>query len=257
MIPILYEDDSYIAIDKPAGLIVNDSSTTKGETVQSWSREYLHLPLVSSDQKSAEIPLLDGTYDYEAMYLQRAGIVHRLDKETSGVLLIGKNPQSFQILQNQFRDRKTHKLYLALVHGQVEPSQGEIDAPTGRLPWNRTHFGVIPGGREAKTTYTTKAQYLLEGEKQIQQYSYLEVMPKTGRTHQIRVHMKHINHPVVGDMLYAGRKNCLFVRKYLDRMFLHAHKLDFFHPASGEETSISSPLPDKLQAFLDTCSKIG
>lgn len=246
MIPILLEDDSYLVIDKPAGLVVNNSSTTKDETVETWSRSYLKLPPVQSDAKSAEIPLPDGSFDYEAMFLQRAGIVHRLDKETSGVLVIAKTPQSFEVLQTQFKQRKTNKIYLALVHGVVM-THGEVDAPTGRLPWNRTQFGVLPGGREAKTSYEVVDRYVMEGEKQIQEYTYLTVHPLTGRTHQIRVHMKHLNHPVVGDSLYSGRKNYLFVKQYLSRMFLHAHQLTFFHPDLGHEVSITSPLPQELQ----------
>lgn len=255
MIPILCEDDSYLVIDKPAGLVVNNSSTTKNETVETWSRSYLKLPSVSLDEKSAELPLPDGSFDYEAMFLQRAGIVHRLDKETSGILVIAKNSQSFKILQTQFKQRETNKTYLALVHGALA-SNGDVNAPTGRLPWNRTQFGVVPGGREAKTTYTIIDRYVLEGEKQIQEYTYVQVHPLTGRTHQIRVHMKHINHPVVGDSLYSGRKNYMFVKKYLSRMFLHAHELTFFHPVSGREVTVTSSLPRELQAFLDTCRKI-
>lgn len=256
MIPVLYEDGEFLAINKPAGIVVNNADTARGDTVQSWAHTYLHLPESTSDLPSAEKPREDGTFDYERMFLERSGIVHRLDKETSGVLLIAKNPQSFEILQKEFRDRKTHKTYLTLVHGLVDPKSGTIDAPTGRLPWNRTQFGIVAGGREAQTSYNTRERYRLEGDKQIQEYTYVEVKPLTGRTHQIRVHMKHINHPVVGDSLYSGRKNYAFVKKYLSRMFLHAAALTFIHPDSGEEMTIESPLPSELQLFLDTCTKI-
>jgi 23S rRNA pseudouridine1911/1915/1917 synthase len=256
MIPFLYEDDALFVIDKPAGMVVNNATSAKGETVQNFAKNYLHLP-DSTKVESAEKPQSDGTYDYEEMFLQRSGIVHRLDKETSGVLVIAKNAKSFEALQKQFRDRQTHKIYLALVHGILDQKSGEVNAPTGRLPWNRTHFGVVAGGRDALTTYTSLGEYKLEGNKQIQQYSYLEVMPKTGRTHQIRVHMKHINHPIVGDALYAGRKNNNFVKVYLSRMFLHATSLTFSHPETGTEMTVTSPLPKELQLFLDTCEKIG
>lgn len=117
-----------------------------------------------------------------------------------------------------------------MAHGLLEPSEGEINVPIGRLPWNRTHFGVIAGGRESVTNYKVlEIKYLDLGRKG-EQLSLVEIYPKTGRTHQIRVHLKHLNHPIFSDPLYAGRKTMNQDRKLLSRMFLHAAKIQFYHP---------------------------
>ena len=130
-ISILYEDDDLLAIDKPPGVVVNRAESVKGETVQDWTETYLSFPRRRESNDS----------DFES----RAGIVHRIDKETSGILLIAKNPIAFEKLQSQFKDRTIKKTYLALVHGDLVPSEGEIRAPVGRLPWNRERFGIVPG----------------------------------------------------------------------------------------------------------------
>ena len=142
-IKVIYEDDNILVLDKPAGAIVNKADTTKNEiTVQDWLEEKWQI--ANSQWQIA---------DRETDFYKRAGIVHRIDKETSGILIVAKNPASFANLQAQFKDREVEKAYVALAHGRIEPAEGEISVPGGRLPWNRTRFGVLAGGKEATTHY--------------------------------------------------------------------------------------------------------
>lgn len=214
-IPILYEDNSLVAINKPAGVVVNRAQSVKEETIEDWARKRN-----------------EGSLD-------RGGVVHRIDKETSGILLIAKTPEAFEKLQRQFKERSVKKTYLALVHGKLVPSQGEIRVPIGRLPWNRQRFGVVPDGKEAVTRYKVIKDNLIE------------LYPETGRTHQIRVHLKYINHPVVGDYLYAGRKTARDDRKWAGRVMLHAWKLSCSHPISGKTIALEAPIPDDMIKFSD------
>lgn len=212
-IPVIFEDDSLLVIEKPSGLVVNRSDTTaKVETLEDW----------------AATKIKD---------VERSGIVHRLDKDTSGLLVIAKTPESFENLKSQFKNRETVKKYLALVHGKVEPAEGTINAPIERNPFNRKHFGVFPGGREAVTGYRII--------KQFSDLALLELMPHTGRTHQIRVHMKYINHPIVADPIYGGRKNIRDDLKWCPRLFLHATYLKI------SNMEFNSPLAPDLQTALD------
>ena len=180
--------------------------------------------------------------------MDRSGIVHRLDKETSGALIVAKNSESFHSLQAQFKERKVGKRYIALSHGKVM-SEGEISVPVGRLPWNRKRFGVLAGGREAKTFYKVKNYY--ENPKTKEILSLLEIEPKTGRTHQIRVHLKYISHPIFGDFLYSGRKTSRDDRKELERVFLHAFEISFDHPKTLERLTFESALPQELLGLLE------
>jgi len=241
---ILYEDNDFLAVNKPSGMIVNRADTTRyEETLQEWVEKYLHLTPDTLKHERDD-------------FINRGGIVHRLDKETSGVILLAKNSESFYNLQSQFKNRTVAKTYTALVHGKVIPEKGEITAPIGRLPWNRMRFGVVADGREADTVYEVKENFTLKNNRH-QILSLLSVFPKTGRTHQIRVHMKHINHPVYADYLYAGRKNSRDDRKYLQRLFLHATTIIFHHPTTGEEMTLTAPLPNDLQNFIDEhCERI-
>lgn len=212
---IIFEDSSILVIDKPSGLTVNQDETTKGqETVEEWvnKRQNKGSTLVS--------------------------IVHRLDKDTSGLLVMAKTPGALEKLQLQFKNREVVKKYLALVHGKVEPPEGIINAPIGRNPFNRTHFGVFPGGREAYTSYRTYKAY--------KTYTLLELNPKTGRTHQIRVHLKYLGYPIVSDPVYGGRKNLRADLKFCPRLFLHAAYLKIKHPETGKVLEFNSPLPADL-----------
>ncbi len=252
---IIYEDECLLVIDKPSGVTVNRSETTKEEeTVQDWVEEYLEITnhksqitnklQNSNDKKKLEF----GALDLE--FTSRAGIVHRLDKETSGVLLIGKTLDCFLNLQKQFKERKVKKTYIALVHGKVTPSKGEIDVPVGRTPWNRKRFGIVAGGREATTMYKIlNIKYYVSGEEK-EALSLIELYPQTGRTHQIRVHLKYFGHPVFADNLYAGRKVARKDRKLLSRLFLHASEISFVHPVNNKTLQIKSSLPKDLSDFL-------
>jgi 23S rRNA pseudouridine1911/1915/1917 synthase len=231
-IKIIYEDEDLLVLDKPSGITVNKAETTKDEfTVQDYLEEKF---------KTNNAYL---TADKESDFYKRAGFVHRIDKETSGILIVAKNVPNFENLQAQFKDRDVNKTYVALVHGHVDSLEGEISVPIGRLPWNRKRFGVLAGGKEAVTQYKVL-------EKFEKPFTLLELNPKTGRTHQIRVHLKYFNHPVFGDLLYAGRKTSRNDRKTLERFFLHAKKIFFYHPKSGDRVEFESPLPSELENVL-------
>lgn len=226
---VIFADDAILVLDKPSGWITNTANTTTDQpTIQAWLKSSLKYPISSIDDL-------------------RSGVVHRLDKETSGILVVAKTKEAFETLQKEFKDRVVKKTYLALVHGQLEPSAGKISAPVGRLPWNRRRFGVLPGGREAVTNYATV--------KTFEKFTLLELTPETGRTHQIRIHLKHIGHPVVADEFYAGRKTSRDDRLWCPRLFLHAQTIAFMHPQTGEVVTFSSPLPEDLKKVVLSLSK--
>jgi len=230
---IIYEDENFMVLDKPSGWIVNQAQTTASNPViQNWLIKSFDYPL----SKSREF---------------RSGIVHRLDKETSGLLLVAKTSASFKNLQLQFKSREVHKVYTALVHGRVEPGGGVINAPVGRLPWNRERFGVIPGGRNAETAYRVVAYY----KREVANYTLLELFPKTGRTHQIRIHLKYLGHPIVGDETYAGRKTAKSDRLWSPRLFLHASEIEFKHPVTGKKLNFTSQFPKDLVSVIDKLGK--
>lgn len=233
-IPILFEDDSVLVIDKPPGLVVTRADSVKAATVQDW---------VENRPQDTEIKIKRKAESND--FYERSGIVHRIDKETSGILVIAKTNAAFSNLQQQFKARDVKKTYLAIVHGVVVPSAGEIHAPVGRLPWNRLRFGIVPEGREALTGYIVEKcfQAPQSGEK----LSLLAITPATGRTHQIRVHMAYIHHPIVGDTLYAGRKVSRQDRTWVPRVMLHAWKLSFLHPDTHARVAIEAPIPDDMK----------
>jgi 23S rRNA pseudouridine1911/1915/1917 synthase len=246
-IKILYEDDDLAVVDKPAGVTVNRAETTKGElTVQDWASERFKIRDLGlkNTKKFGE----EG-WDPQLDFYSRGGVVHRLDKETSGVLILAKKPEAFVNLQKQFHDRTVKKTYQAFAHGVINPAKSEINVPVGRLPWNRNRFGILPGGRESKTLYTVLKTY--EDPKTKEKLSLVELYPQSGRTHQIRVHLKYINHPIFSDFLYAGRKTARKDRQLLERVFLHAASITFTQPTTGKPLTLESPLPAELQNALD------
>ena len=225
----IFEDESILVVNKPSGMVVNRAETTRHMvTLEDW--------------------LEDEKY---GINIDRHGVVHRLDKETSGALVIAKSQRTMNGLQSQFKDRLVSKTYLALVHGKLSPSEGVIKAPISRNPFNRKRFGVFVGGRESESRYEVKEKL----ERQNDQFSLVEVKPKTGRTHQIRVHMKHLNHAVVGDTLYAGRKTARNDRQWCPRLFLHAYKLKLNHPVSGLKIEFKAKLPKDLETVLKNLRK--
>lgn len=231
---IIFEDESLLILNKPSGWIVNEAETTKGQKViQVWLDENFQFPISSNKTL-------------------RSGIVHRLDKETSGVLVVAKTEKVFKDLQSQFKARKVKKEYTALVHGKVEPETGTVKVPVGRLPWNRERFGVLPGGRSAETEYEVAGYY----EKDTEAYTLLKLQPKTGRTHQIRIHLKYLGYPIVSDTFYAGRKRARADRQWCPRLFLHAAKIAFKHPAEKKRVEYTSELPRELSACLGKLSPL-
>lgn len=237
-IPVIFEDDSLVVINKPSRMVVNRAQSVKEETVQDWAEKKYQSSKIK-DQKD------------EDDFYNRAGIVHRLDKETSGLLIIAKNPIAFAHLQSQFKERQVKKKYLALAHGMLTPREGEISASVGRLPWNRERFGVLPGGRPSVTGYKVISYF----QNQYDKYSLLEVAPHTGRTHQIRIHLKYLGFPVVSDEFYAGRKRARKDREFCSRLFLHAAKISLLHPVSGKLLELTCDLPDDLEAVLNSLNK--
>jgi len=217
---ILYQDGDIIVIDKPPGLTVHPAPGHASGTLVN------ALLAASPDLRG-----IAGTL--------RPGIVHRLDKDTSGLMVVAKNDRAQQSLQKQLKERQVHKTYLALIQGVPSPRQGVIEAPIGRHPKNRKKMAVIAGGREAITRYKVREE--IAGGR----YALLEVEPVTGRTHQIRVHMAATGHPIIGDATYGKRSDIV------GRQFLHAAKLGFLMPLGGREVEFESPLPADLREALD------
>lgn len=226
---IIFEDDSLFVIDKPAGWIVNEAATTKNQPVlQTWLRQF-------------DYPLVN---DIDC----RHGIVHRLDKETSGVMIVAKEKEAFNKLQAEFKNRGVQKTYVALVHGKLTPEEGEIGVPVGRLPWRKDRFGVVAGGRASQTFY--KVLQFFPGNNA--GHTLVEFYPKTGRTHQIRIHCKYIGHAIVADEFYAGRKTARNDRVWCPRLFLHAASIRFTHPEGGGVVEFKSELPEDLAGVLQS-----
>lgn len=233
-LPILFENDAFLAINKPPGIVVNRAESVKGETVQDWAEKQV------TNLQSNKVTNED--------FFNRAGIVHRIDKETSGILLIAKTPRAFVELQRQFKERVIKKTYLAIVHGELKPEEGVVRAPVGRLPWNKERFGIVPGGKDSVTNYTViRFGIAKQNEEKI---TFVELHPETGRTHQIRVHMKYINHPIVGDYLYAGRKTSRDDREWAPRVMLHAWKLVCLDPITASPIEIVAQIPDDMNSII-------
>ncbi len=224
---IVYEDDDLAVVDKPAGMVVHAGAGVKSGTLVNALLHHIGALSTAGGE-------------------MRPGIVHRLDRMTSGLVIVAKNDEAHRALAAQFKARKIHKTYLALVHGRVAKDQGEITRPIGRDPVRRVRMkagGLAP--REALTRYRVIQRFA--------HFTLLEVEPHTGRTHQIRVHFASVSHPVVGDTLYgapgklrlAGREE-----KSLARTFLHAAALEFRHPLSNEMLQLKSQIPADLEIFL-------
>jgi 23S rRNA pseudouridine1911/1915/1917 synthase len=221
---ILYEDDDVVAIDKPAGMVVHAGAGVHSGTVVN---ALLH--------RFGTLSGVGGAL--------RPGIVHRLDRFTSGVLLVAKNDDAHHRLAEQFAGRQVRKIYLALVHGNVRQETGRIERPIARDPVRRTRMTArLDEGRAAWSEYRVLRRF--------GGFTLLEVLIGTGRTHQIRVHLASIGHPVVGDTLY-GAPAKVAGRPPLSRYFLHAHRIRFARPATGEEVEVVAPLPRELEEWME------
>jgi len=226
---IVFQNQDILIIEKPAGISMHPKESAKPRN---------------------EVTILDiliKTFpEVKEIGEERPGIVHRLDKDTSGLVIIAKNKKSSDYLQEAFRERKIKKVYKALVWGRLEPEEGAIDAPVGRNPKQRSKMAVVPSGqgREAFTEYSVLGYFSSNKDT----YSLVLVNPLTGRTHQIRTHFASIGHPIVGDRLYGPQKGSL------DRQFLHAVSLSFKLP-SGEYREFKSQLPPDLKSFLDNLKR--
>ena len=222
VVPLLYCDDHIVVVDKPHGLVMHPGAGQSARTL--------------ANQLIGRFPELASVGESD-----RPGVVHRLDKDTSGVLVVARTPAAYEWLVAQFAARAVEKSYLALVEGTPTVERGLIDAPVGRHPTRRTSMGVVRNGRPATTHFT-----VLET---LGRYTLLNVAPGTGRTHQIRVHLAAAGLPVAGDTQYGRSTRDTGLR----RMFLHAFTLGFLHPASREPVHFCAPLADDLVQALHYC----
>ena len=225
---LVYQDEHIVVIDKPPGLSVHPGPGHPDRT------------LVNG--LLALCPDIQGIGDSV-----RPGIVHRLDKDTSGLMMVAKNHQAHLALSAQIKDRQVTKGYLALATGIFPADKGQIDAPISRDPRNRKRMAVAPGGRDSKTNYRVIESLVLES---LDRYTLLQLYLESGRTHQIRVHLAYLGHPLLGDQLY-GKASPM-----LNRQFLHANHLGFRHPASGQNLEFRSALPEDLAHVLESLQAI-
>ena len=224
VVPVVHADDVVVVVDKPAGMVVHPGAGNASGTL-------VHGLLALFPDLARSPP---GDPD-------RPGVVHRLDKGTSGLIVVARTEEAYASLVQQMTARTVERRYLALVWGTVESSEGVVDAPVGRSSRDPTRMAVAAGGRPARTRYTVAGRYTTPAP-----LTLLECSLETGRTHQVRVHLAAIAHPVVGDTRYGKSRPVLA----LARPFLHAHSLAFDHPGTGARTSFSSPLPPELEAVL-------
>lgn len=222
---IVYEDDSVLVINKPRGMVVHPAVGNERGTVVNAALFHCQGSLSG----------INGSV--------RPGIVHRIDKDTTGLLVIAKNDRAHKSLTDQLADRSLSRVYYALVNGNIKEDSGTVDAPIGRSPKDRKKMAVVPDGRSAVTDFEVIERFGA--------YTLVRCKLRTGRTHQIRVHMKHIGHSVVGDKAY-GNKNERFA---LAGQLLHAKEISFIHPETGEKVTFSCPLPEDFSAVLEVLRK--
>lgn len=219
---IVYEDDDVIVINKPQGMVVHPAPGHDEHTLV--NALLYHCPLST----------INGTF--------RPGIVHRIDKDTSGLLMVAKNDKAHRSLAKQLKDKTNIREYVALVHGRIAEDEGTINAPIGRSLKDRKKQAVVKDGRNAVTHFEVLKRY--------HDYTFVKCILETGRTHQIRVHMKYIGHPLVGDPLYGPKKTIKG-----NGQFLHAGKLGFVHPTTGKLLIFEAPLPKIFQECLEKLDK--
>ena len=220
---ILYQDSDIVVVNKPCGMVVHPAAGNEDRTLVNALLYHVH-----------DLSGIGGE--------MRPGIVHRLDKDTSGLILIAKNDKAHAALSDQFKERSMEKHYHAVSFGNFSEDHGLIDAPISRHPVDRKKMAIVPNGKPSQTEWTVISR--------LKSATYLDVHLLTGRTHQIRVHMHSIGHPLLGDRIYAPN---IKTSVHVPRLMLHAHTLSFTHPVSGERMTLSAPLPEK---FLTTLEKL-
>lgn len=234
---ILREDEQTIVINKPVGVVVNRAETTKEETIQDWAEEQARM-------KPGEWT------GASRLYKQRSGICHRLDKETSGCLIIAKTDEALSYYLGEFKERKIKKVYTALVHGRVEPNEGEVRLPLRRSVFDREKWQVHYEGKGAITEWKVEKRYIFEDTPRFRNsLTLLKINLKTGRTHQIRVHLSFLGWPIFADDKYLNREMAEKDRKYLGHHFLHAGHLQFTN-FIGERVTVEADLPEDCKRLL-------
>lgn len=234
-IRIIYEDSDLAVLDKPGGIVVNRAESAKEETVQDYAQK--NILKENNENRLGE----------EGDFYRRSGVVHRLDKPTSGCLIAAKNSAAFEDLQAQFKRREVEKEYIALAHGKIKAREGIIKVPLARSTADRKKFMVSAQGRESQTKYRVD-KYL---EYNNESYTLLRLYPKTGRTHQIRVHLQYFGHPIVCDEKYSGRKRFKKDKKWCSRLFLHASSIKFKHPKLRKKIAVEAKLPIELKQIIN------
>ncbi len=229
---ILWQDDDIMVVNKPPFVVVNRAESVSGETVADWAADRLGTSY-SNEEVSSDRDV--------KTFVQRSGVAHRLDKETSGCLLIAKNPLALKSLLRQFHDRETKKEYLALVHGHLSPSEGTIRLPLSRSRLDREKWEIKYSGKMAETSWKV--------EKYFRETTLVRLFPKTGRTHQIRVHLAHLGFPIFSDEKYLTKSKVAFDRERLPFHFLHAEKIGF-RDMSGKWQNVSAPLPEEATKLI-------
>ena len=229
----IFEDNEILVLDKPSGVVVNRSNTYAGQTVQDFVED--QIDFTESDEDSE--------------FKSRSGVVHRLDKDTSGILLVAKNPDSFVKIQKQFKERTVKKQYHAIVNGKSPTGKFEIDAPIGRNPKDRLSMAAVMGGKEARTDFDFVKHFQVNSSEGTW-FSYVMAFPYTGRTHQIRVHLAALNLPIVGDPIYCTRAKLEASSNAFNRMMLHALSIQFTHPQTEERVTFEASLPEEFKKYI-------
>lgn len=246
-VKIIFENEDHWVINKPSGVVVNRAESVEGETVQDWVERTLSLRGVSADEAIQVFPGSPREYarDDDLLFRKRAGICHRLDKETSGCLLIAKNPKALVHALKEFKERRVEKEYLALVHGLVSPSEGTMRLPLARTKFDREKFEVRYSGKMAETSWKV--------EKFFNNSTLVRLFPKTGRTHQIRVHLSHLGYPIWSDERYLRKDFLVKDRENLNHHFLHAEILRLTG-VDGERIEVRADLPEDEVKLLSWIS---
>ncbi len=229
-IKIVFENEDFLVLEKPVGVVVNRSETQTGKTLQ----DYIEENILDVEEM-----------EFDSEFRDRSGIVHRLDKDTSGILLVAKHIEAFHILQEKFKSREVEKRYLCVVLGEVKEERFEIDAPISRNPNNRFKYAVVRDGKEAQTYFEKISEIEVEGYKLTSLYA----LPRTGRTHQIRVHLAAYGTPVAIDPIYMSQKDQELTEVLgINRLMLHAKSLKFDY--NGEEYFFDSDTPKEFDKFV-------